>query len=496
MFESAELGHAIAKEDYAQRVPALREGLLSAQMAVLDARSFPVLVLVNGVEGAGKGETAHVLAEWLDARHVITHAFGERTDEEAARPAMWRYWRALPPKGKTGLFFGSWYTQPIVGRVLGGFKRPALEASLDRIVALEEMLAEEGVALVKLWFHISKAEQKRRFKAFERDEATRWRVTPRDWDFHERYDDFRSVSEQVIRRTSTGHAPWHVIEGTDPRYRYVTAASLVKEAMDRGLARAANAPKPAPAPTTASTLVAVDGKSVLRGIDLSVTLAKAKYEKRLLALQGELNLLSRHKRMKSRGVVAVFEGVDAAGKGGAIRRVAHALDVRSYQIVPIAAPTEEERAQPYLWRFWRHLPRKGTFTIFDRSWYGRVLVERVEGFAAEEAWRRAYAEINEFERQLHEGGLVICKFWLQISEAEQLRRFEERQATGFKQYKITDEDWRNRAKWGAYEVAASEMIERTSTEDAPWTLVAAEDKYAARVAVLEALVERLERALR
>jgi polyphosphate:AMP phosphotransferase len=499
MFESAELGHAIAKEEYAKRVPALREGLLSAQMAVLDARKFPALVLVNGVEGAGKGETAHVLSEWLDARHIITHAFGEKSDEESSRPAMWRFWRALPPKGKTGLFFGSWYTDPIVGRALGRLKRPAFEDSLDRIVALEEMLAAEGVELVKLWFHIPKAEQKKRFKAFERDEATRWRVTPRDWDFHERYDEFRSVSEQVIRRTSTGSAPWHVIEGTDPRYRYVTAATLVKEAMERGLARAVtstpSSPAPAAVPTAASTLVAVDGKSILRGIDLSVKVAKTKYERRLLELQGELNMLSRHKRMKARGVVAVFEGVDAAGKGGAIRRVAHALDVRSYQIVPVAAPTEEERAQPYLWRFWRHLPRRGKFTIFDRSWYGRVLVERVEGFAAEAAWRRAYAEINEFERQLHEGGLVVCKFWLQISEAEQLRRFEERQATGFKQYKITDEDWRNRAKWGAYEVAASEMIERTSTEDASWTLVAAEDKYAARVAVLEALVGRLERAL-
>lgn len=499
MFESAEMGHAIDKAAFNKRAPALREALLEAQFAVLEQRKFPVLVLINGVEGAGKGETAHLLSEWMDARHIITHGFGDHTDEERARPPMWRFWRALPPKGKVGIFFGSWYSDPILGRALGTMKRGPFEDDLDRIVNLEQMLADEGVALVKLWFHLSKDEQRKRLRSLEKNKETRWRVTKRDWEFFSKYEQFRSVSESVIRRTSTGHAPWHIIEGTDARYRSLTSATLVLDAMTRGL-EAHSAPK-SKAPAGSSTRRAaaitpeIDQKNLIRGIDLTLKLPKAKYESRLERLQGDLNKLSRHKRVKELGVVVVFEGSDAAGKGGAIRRIVHALDVRSYHVVPIAAPTDEERAQPYLWRFWRHMPRKGKLTVFDRSWYGRVLVERVEGFAREADWRRAYAEINDFEAQLKESGLLISKFWLQISKEEQLKRFKEREKTGFKRFKITDEDWRNREKWGAYEIAAAEMIDRTSTEPAPWTLVSAEDKYHARVAVLETLVGRIEEAL-
>lgn len=500
MFESAELGHTIDKATYARRVPKLREQLLEAQLSVLSQRRAPVLVLVNGVEGAGKGETASTLSEWMDARHIITHGFGEHTDEERARPSMWRFWRALPPKGNVGLFFGSWYTDPIVGRALDTMKRSTYEDYLDRIVNLEQMLADEGVVFVKLWFHLSKAAQKKRLTELERDKRTRWRVTKRDWDYFELYDRFRDVSEAVLRRTSTGHAPWHIIEGTNSRYRELQSANILLEAMKRALAPAkpkdplAASPPPAVA-SPHSRATAADQKNLINGIDLTQKLPEAKYKQKLEALQGKLNVLSRHKRISDIGIVAVFEGCDAAGKGGAIRRVAGALDVRSYHIVPIAAPTDEERAQPYLWRFWRQMPRKGRLTIFDRSWYGRVLVERVEGFCGESDWRRAYAEINDFESQLVSSGLVLCKFWLQISKEEQLKRFELRGKTGFKRYKITDEDWRNRKKWSLYEDAAAEMVERTGTGAAPWTLVAAEDKYHARIHVLSELVERVERAL-
>jgi AMP-polyphosphate phosphotransferase len=498
MFESAEMGHSIQKATYARRVPKLREQLHETQLAILEQAKFPVLVLINGVEGAGKGETACLLSEWMDPRHIITHGFGEPTDEERARPPMWRFWRALPPKGNVGLFFGSWYTDPILGRVLETMKRGAYEDDLDRIVNLEQMLSSEGVTLVKLWFHLSKAQQKKRLRALERDERTRWRVTKRDWAFFDLYDKFRSVSEAVIRRTSTGHAPWHIIEGNDPRYRSLQSATILLQAMKRSLAAAEAKPLPrkrsqaaGPKPATPE----IDHKNLVNGIDLSQTLSSAKYDKELERLQGKLNVLSRHKRIGEVGIVAVFEGSDAAGKGGAIRRVTQALDVRSYHVVPIAAPTDEERAQPYLWRFWRHMPHKGRFTIFDRSWYGRVLVERVEGFCDESVWRRAYAEMNDFEDQLVASGVVLCKFWLQISKAEQLRRFQAREKTGFKRYKITDEDWRNRRKWEAYQTAAAEMVDRTSTERVPWTLVAAEDKHHARIHVLRTLVDRIEQAL-
>jgi polyphosphate kinase 2 (PPK2 family) len=238
-----------------------------------------------------------------------------------------------------------------------------------------------------------------------------------------------------------------------------------------------------------------DPTNLLRALDLRAHVPKEHYEKKLEELQGRLNLLTRHKKFAKVGVVAVFEGVDAAGKGGAIRRVTQALDARLYRVHPVAAPTEEERVQPYLWRFWRHVPAHGAVAIFDRSWYGRVLVERVEGLCREADWQRAFGEINAFEEALVEHGHVVVKIWMHVDPKEQLKRFEQRQATGFKRFKITDEDWRNREKWPAYEVAACDMFDRTSTEIAPWTLIAANDKRSARLEVLETLCGRLERAL-
>ena len=219
------------------------------------------------------------------------------------------------------------------------------------------------------------------------------------------------------------------------------------------------------------------------------------YETELAQWQGKLAELSRDPRMRQCALICAFEGVDAAGKGGAIRRVTAALDARQYQIIPVAAPSDEERAQPYLWRFWRHIPRLGRITIFDRTWYGRVLVERVEKFCSEEDWRRAYSEINDFEQQLVDGGAVLVKFWLQISREEQLRRFKEREKVAFKRFKITEEDWRNREKWDAYHDAVCDMVDQTSTAHAPWTLVEANDKRHARIKVLKTICSQLESAM-
>ena len=239
----------------------------------------------------------------------------------------------------------------------------------------------------------------------------------------------------------------------------------------------------------------IDSLSVLRQLDLSLRLVKNKYEDELEKLQGKLNLLTRHANFRKIAVAAVFEGWDAAGKGGSIRRITGALDARLYNVVPVAAPTEEELAQPYLWRFWRHVPQRGRFAIFDRSWYGRVLVERVESLCSQADWLRAYSEINDFEEQLVESGTVLVKFWLHISRDEQLRRFEERERTGFKRFKITADDWRNREKWEEYESAACDMIDLTGTEITPWTLVEANDKYFARIKVLKTLGEAIAKAL-
>lgn len=495
MFESAELDHAIDRARYRREEPRLRADLLDAQYDVGSLARFPVIVLVNGVEGAGKGETVNLLNAWMDPRHIRVHAFGPPDEQDRRLPSMWRFWRALPPRGKLGILFGSWYTSPIGERVRRRMKRAELDEALEEIGALEQMLASEGALLVKFWFHLSKKAQRRRLRGLEDDPATRWRVTPEDWAEHERYDAYRAVSEHVLERTSSGFAPWYVVEGSDPRYRSLTVGRILLDAMRRrvaqerkgGRAPVVTAAPPGPAPA--------DGRDVLGALDLSLRLGAGAYERELAREQGRLALLCRRKAFRRRSLVLAFEGNDAAGKGGAIRRVTGALDARLYEVVPVAAPTEEERAQPYLWRFWRRVPPQGRVAIFDRTWYGRVLVERVEGFAREPDWMRAYAEINQFEKELARAGAVIVKFWLAISPEEQLRRFHAREKTRFKRFKITPEDWRNRKRWPDYARAVRDMVDRTSTAVAPWTLVEAEDKRWARVKVLRTINDRLEAAL-
>ena len=488
MLKSAELGRVLSKQDYDAALGELRTALLKVQ-AELEQANFPVIVLINGADGAGKGETLNTLSEWLDARYLHTEAIAEPSEAERARPEFWRYWMSLPRAGQIGLFLGSWYTQPILHRVMEGGKTRELESALTRINSFERTLADGGALFIKLWFHVSKKEQKRRLKAEARAKSTRLLVSKANWRHHERYDDFITVTERVLRDTSAGNAPWTVIESGDDRYRNMTAGRTILEQIQHRLATQRESVPPQPEPEMA------DPVTLLDALDLSLKLDKPSYEKRMAELQGELGELAAKLKKRQRGAIFLFEGSDAAGKGGAIRRLVWALDARQYRIIPIAAPTDEERAHHYLWRFFRHLPRRGRITIYDRSWYGRVLVERVEGFASEDSVRRAYKEINEFEHELSRDGIVLAKFWLQISPEEQLRRFQAREREPWKQHKITAEDYRNRQKTHQYEAAAAEMIDRNSTEYAPFTLVEAEDKHYARIKVLETVCERLARAL-
>ena len=234
---------------------------------------------------------------------------------------------------------------------------------------------------------------------------------------------------------------------------------------------------------------------MLEKVNLKLKLARKDYQRELPKLQGQVHLLGYQVYMQKRPVVIVFEGWDAAGKGGAIKRVTEKLDPRGYVVWPIAAPHGEDKERHYLYRFWRRLPDAGQIVIFDRSWYGRVLVERVEGFCPEAAWQRAYGEINQFERQLMDFGTIVFKFWMHIGQAEQLKRFKEREGSGYKSWKLTDEDWRNRGKWEDYEHAAEDMLLKTSTHDAPWTIVEANDKLHARIKVLKTVVNKLKQEL-
>jgi len=495
MFEAAELGRKIPKAEYQKQVPELRAGLLEAQRALRDAK-VPVIVVISGADGAGKGETVNRLLEWLDPRGVEANVFGPLSDEERDRPPSWRFWRTLPAKGRVGIFFGSWYTDPIIRRVYGATKNAEFDLELARVAAFEQMLAEDGALILKFWLHLSRKGQKKRLRDLEKDPRTRWRVSALDWKHFKLYDKFVRVSEQALRRTDTGYAPWYVVEAVDDRYRELMVGRTLLESIRKRLATGKAAPKAVPAPPPPPPPGPESARSVLDAVDLEKKLSDKEYEKKLPLLQGRLAKLSRGAWERGISTVAVFEGWDAAGKGGSVRRLTEAMDARLYRVVPIAAPTDEERAQHYLWRFWRHIPRAGLVTIFDRSWYGRVLVERVEKFAREDEWMRAYQEINDFERQLVEHGIVVMKFWVHISQEEQLRRFQDRQKTAYKQHKITDEDWRNREKWEAYEIAVNDMIVRTSTREAPWTIIAGNDKKTARLQILQTFCDRLEKAVK
>ncbi len=493
MFESAELGHKISKSVYDDAVPQLREELLNAQFDLAQQGRFPVIILIGGIDGAGRSETVDLLNAWMDPRFIQTHGMGEPSDEEMERPMMWRFWRALPPKGRVGLFLGSWYTWPILHRIKGHTNDGELVQSMERARRFEKMLTDEGALVLKFWLHLSREKQYDRLHDLEKSARTRWRVTERDWEHYKQYDKFRVINETVIRHTSTAEAPWLIVEGEDHRYRSLTIGQSILQSLRQRLDEATQAAAKVAAPPLLS---AIDKLDILHTLDQSLTLSKPEYRKALDKYQGKLALLSRDPRFNKMTVVVVFEGNDAAGKGGAIRRITGALDARRYEIIPVAAPTEEARAQPYLWRFWRHIPRRGRVAIFDRSWYGRVLVERVEQFCSEADWMRAYGEINDFESQLVRHNTLVVKFWLAISKDEQLKRFKEREQVVFKRFKITEEDWRNREKWEAYEHAVCDMVDRTSTEIAPWTLVEANDKNYARIKILKTLCQSIERAMK
>lgn len=495
MFEATKVGRSVSKEDFKEQQEELRTQLLAVQRE-LRHTDVPVIVIISGVEAAGKGEVVNRLNEWLDTRGVQTFAFWDETDEERARPRYWRFWRTMPPRGEITILFGGWYMTPIEYRFQGHCTDAELDAELNRIVDFERMLIQDGALIVKFWFHLSEENQKARLKELSRDDRSRWKMVPSKAKFSEHYQAFERVAERVILHTDRGISPWYLIEAEDRRYRDLTVGKTLLHAIRTRLS------EPAPEdhggssgspelPAGASARI-----TLLDQLDLSLSLPQDQYKKEIKSLQAELNELAWQAYNKRRSTILVFEGMDAGGKGGAIRRITSAIDARLYRAIPVAAPTDEEKAHHYLWRFWRHVPRAGYITIYDRSWYGRVLVERVEGFASDAEWRRAYSEINRFEEQLVDNGVILLKFWLHISQEEQLRRFKDREAVPYKRHKITDEDWRNREKWPKYREAVNEMVVRTSTKYASWTLVEGDDKPYARVKVLRTICETLKLALK
>ncbi|PWF21552.1 polyphosphate:AMP phosphotransferase [Corticimicrobacter populi] len=488
MFEEAENAPSLPKaQQSADFIEELRTGLLREQYRRLDEKRQTLLIVVAGIDGAGKGSTINQLNSWMDPRHIRTLAYGELSDLEAMRPAMWRYWRDLPAKGETGVIFGSWY-----GSLLTEASRKKPDPDLIRRYAsqinqFEAMLAQEGVQVVKLWYHLSAKAQKKRTETLLADPDTAWRVTEADLKVQKRFKRLRQAAEDTIGLTHQDHAPWVIIPSSNDNLRSVRTGLTVLDALRQKPARKVTVHAPTSVPLNPHTVR-------LTGMEYAPALEKGDYESELQHWQARLARAARTPEFAHRSMVIAFEGQDAAGKGGAIRRITDVLDARYYDVYPVAAPSEDERARPYLWRFWRPLPRHGHIAIFDRSWYGRVLVERVEKFAKPAEWQRAYGEINNFEAQMVANGTLVLKFWLAITKDEQLKRFEERMRSSIKHYKITDEDWRNRNRWNTYKTAADEMLRRTDTPHAPWHVVATNDKRRARIEVLKAVVLALEGA--
>jgi len=493
MFEAVEIGNTLSKDDYKTQIPDLRVNLINAQYDLREA-DFPVVILLTGNDRIGCNALLHTLHDIMDSRYMRTNALGRPTMEELERPRFWRYWHALPRRGQIGVFLGCWTLNAIHAYMNGDLKKSGLARRLEHIRRFEQALIADGALLLKFWLHLPKDVFKQRLKAAKKNPHKAWQIEAEDWQAYRVYDDAIQVAEHVVRQTDTGEAPWRLIESTNARYRDATVGQIILQALSQRLNGQAAAPLSSP-PVAPARHNAAPQSTILDTVDLSKSLSRSDYRRQRTTYQGQLSRLSDQAVLKGITSVLVFEGWDAAGKGGVIRRLTAAMDPEHYNVYPVAAPTPEELAHPYLWRFWRRLPRAGYVTIFDRSWYGRVLVERVEGLAAVSAWQRAYSEINDFEEQLCDRGIILLKFWLHIDPDEQLRRFRDREATPYKKYKMTEEDYRNRGQWALYEQAVHDMVLHTSTDYAPWHLIPSNDKRWARVEVLKIYCQQLEERL-
>ena len=420
----------------------------------------------------------------------MVHNVRAPNEDEELHPFLWRFWNRLPERGGMALFDHSWYRRVLVDRVEKRVGKRAWESAYDEIGQFERTLVDDGTLVLKFFLHISREEQKRRFKKLEKSRYESWRVTRGEWAAHRKYDQYLAATEEALERTSTAWAPWTVVPAHDKHLRRMrvleTLAAAMERALDERHARAAAPPAPKRAPKKLP-------RTILDSVDLSARLTPARYEKEVQRWQERLRELEFACYAARLPVIAAFEGWDAAGKGGAIRRLVGALDPRGYTVFPIAAPKGDDATHHYLWRFWRRLPKAGHLAVFDRTWYGRVLVERVEGLAPKEAWRRAYREINEFERLLADDGVDVVKIFLAVSKDEQRRRFEERLKDPYKQWKISEADLRARRRWGAYVEAVDDAFSRTDSARSRWHLVAADRKWHARTEVLRIVTSRLAR---
>lgn len=494
MLENLDLSLSLDKSEYKSQIEPLMRELRNLQRKCWQQK-IPVVVVVEGWAAAGKGKLVKTALDYLDPRGFKVHPTLAPTEQEQQYPFLWRFWQKLPRDGAIALFYHSWYTHVLEDRLFKRLDPHDVPMAMRDINAFERQLVDSGVTVAKFWLHISQKKLSKRLHKYSKDELLAFRVRPEDWEQEKNYDGYEALAEEMLTFTSTGAAPWTVVEAESSRWTRVKVLSHLVTVMSAALTKHEIASQTPTINLPPQEKLLDTEPDFLGRADLSLELEKDEYKSRLRDAQIELARLQLQIYEQNIPVIALFEGWDAAGKGGAIKRLTEVLDPRSYEVTAFAKPTEEEYQHHYLWRFWRALPSRGSIGIFDRSWYGRVLVERVEGFANDEEWQRAYQEINEFEATLAAANYVVLKYWLHISPKEQKKRFEARAADPFKQYKLTDEDWRNREKWNLYEVAVNQAIARTDTPLAPWIVIPGEDKYYARVAVIESAIKAIKTKL-
>ncbi len=493
MLEKIDLSKTVDKETYKQVMEAEGERLGRLQREC-KAAGIPVMIVFEGLGAAGKGVQINRLIQALDPRGFSVYATNSSNEEARLRPFLWQFWTKTPAKGRIEIFDCSWYKVVTEDRFDGITKEKDVPGAYQDILSFEKQLTDDGTVIIKLFLHISKGEQKKRFKKLDSAKETSWRVTKQDWKRNKECDAFLKITEEMLENTETEYAPWTIIEATDKDYAAMKILTTVTERLAYELARRQELADKKPEKTVARPAERFQN-GVLSGVDLTKSLTREEYKKELDKLQKKLETLHSELYRLRIPVVLGFEGWDAGGKGGAIKRLTSRLDPRGYQVNPTSAANDIEKVHHYLWRFWNNMPKGGHIAIFDRTWYGRVMVERIEGFCTEAEWKRAYQEINEMESHMANYGAVVIKFWLHIDKDEQERRFRERMENPAKQWKITDEDWRNREKWDLYEAAVDEMLVRTSTTYAPWVVVEGNDKLYARVKVLRTVVDALEKKI-
>lgn len=498
MIEKVDLSLSIDKKEYKKLLKDYEMRLAELQRRI-KAEKIPVILVFEGWGASGKGTLINRLILPLDPRGFRVYTTNYFTEEEKRKPFLWSFWTKTPEKGRMAIFEKSWYRKVLSDRIDQDIQGEELTKSIDDINTFERQLADDGNVILKFFLHISKKEQKKRFKKLQENSSTAWRVTEEDLKHHEQYDLYIDATNEMIERTNSEYAPWTVLESNDTDFATIKLYANVIEALEQRLSFGNNEDdrdESAVAENEEKKDKLYISNSILSSIDLTKTIDKAEYDAKLKEYQARIRDLEHEIYKRKIPVIIAYEGWDAAGKGGNIKRLTENLDPRGYVVVPISSPTQEELNHHYLWRFWREIPKTGHITIFDRTWYGRVLVERVEGYCSEEEWKRAYKEINEMEKQLVNFGAVVIKFWLHISKEEQLNRFELREKTPEKQWKITDEDWRNREKWSKYETAVDEMLIKTDTTYAPWTIIESNDKRYARIKALKTVIDALEAKLR